>query len=374
MGTHPKGPSIITDSDIGKQSLDEWINKHPEVLGEDVVKEFGGHLPFLFKVLSVNKTLSIQAHPNLQLAAQLHQAKPANYPDDNHKPEMAIALTEFEGLCGFRPFFEVATFLETIPELQTVAGLQESSLFISACKENKDENTKMDCFKRCFSALVTRDANVVKQALSHLVDRIAAMTPSQDGSPILKKLLLRLNSQFPGDVGCFCIYFLNHMILSPGQAMFLGPNVPHAYLAGDCIECMACSDNTVRAGLTPKYRDVETLCDMLDYTPGTKKDNLFNSNIDASCPYTQIYDPPVKDFAVRKIQVPREELHYTIKALNGPSIIIVIKGDGHIENNNSQTRIDISPGAAIFSPAKHSLAIKCNGNGLLIFQAYCQIN
>ena len=60
MGTHPKGPSIITDSDAGKQSLDAWINKHPEVLGEEVVKEFDGRLPFLFKVLSVNKTLSIQ--------------------------------------------------------------------------------------------------------------------------------------------------------------------------------------------------------------------------------------------------------------------------------------------------------------------------
>ena len=71
----------------------------------------------------------------------------------------------------------------------------------------------------------------------------------------------------------------------------------------DCIECMACSDNTVRAGLTPKYRDVETLCEMLDYTPGTKDDNMFQSKIDTSCPFSQIYDPPVKDFAVRKIEV-----------------------------------------------------------------------
>lgn len=78
---------------------------------------------------------------------------------------------------------------------------------------------------------MTRDSNVVKQSLSHLLDRLSAMT-SQDGSTFMKELLLRLNSQFSGDVGCFCIYFLNHMVLSPGQAMFLGPNVPHAYLLG----------------------------------------------------------------------------------------------------------------------------------------------
>ena len=66
---------------------------------------------------------------------------------------------------------------------------------------------------------------------------------------------------------------------------------------------MACSDNTVRAGLTPKFRDVETLCDMLDYSPGSKEDNIFKCGQDPSCPYSDIYDPPVADFAVRKILV-----------------------------------------------------------------------
>ena len=71
----------------------------------------------------------------------------------------------------------------------------------------------------------------------------------------------------------------------------------------DCIECMACSDNTVRAGLTPKFRDVETLCDMLDYSPGSREDNMFKCERDPSCPYSEVYNPPVPDFAVRKILV-----------------------------------------------------------------------
>ena len=71
----------------------------------------------------------------------------------------------------------------------------------------------------------------------------------------------------------------------------------------DCIECMACSDNTVRAGLTPKFRDVQTLCGMLDYSGRSKKENLFESTLELSCPYTRTYNPPVPDFAVRKIEV-----------------------------------------------------------------------
>jgi len=84
----------------------------------------------------------------------------------------------------------------------------------------------------------------------------------------LEELLLRLNSQFPGDVGCFCVFFLNYLTLEPGQAIFLAANMPHAYLSGDCVECMATSDNVVRAGLTPKYRDVNLLINMLTYESG----------------------------------------------------------------------------------------------------------
>lgn len=59
--------------------------------------------------------------------------------------------------------------------------------------------------------------------------------------------------------------------------MFLRANLPHAYLSGDCVECMACSDNVVRAGLTPKFMDVPTLCSMLDYTPKSATANKFTA-------------------------------------------------------------------------------------------------
>ncbi len=52
------------------------------------------------------------------------------------------------------------------------------------------------------------------------------------------------------------------------QALYLAANEPHAYISGDCVECMATSDNVVRAGLTPKFKDVDVLCNMLTYKDG----------------------------------------------------------------------------------------------------------
>lgn len=80
-----------------------------------------------------------------------------------------------------------------------------------------------------------------------------------------EQLALELEMQYPGDVGVISSFLLNYVKLRPGQALYLGPNEPHAYLFGECVECMASSDNVVRAGLTPKFRDVRTLCSMLTY-------------------------------------------------------------------------------------------------------------
>lgn len=76
MGTHPSGPSKLLRSG---QDLKEFIHQHPDVLGSAVRDHFGDDLPFLFKVLAIGKALSIQAHPDKTLAAQLHQDHPEIY-------------------------------------------------------------------------------------------------------------------------------------------------------------------------------------------------------------------------------------------------------------------------------------------------------
>ena len=109
IGTHPSGQAVLVDS--GKP-LAELIKEDPSVLGAKVVERFGPTLPFLLKVLSVEKALSIQAHPDLELAKKLHASFPDIYKDPNHKPEMAIALTPFEVMCGFRSVDKIVSYLK----------------------------------------------------------------------------------------------------------------------------------------------------------------------------------------------------------------------------------------------------------------------
>src|SRR5215813_13335178 len=104
MGTHPSLPSKDAET---QRSLLDLIQDNQALIGPEIAQRYGSKLPFLFKVLSINKALSIQAHPNKKLAEQLHARDPKNYPDDNHKPEMTLAITPFEGLCGFRPLKEI---------------------------------------------------------------------------------------------------------------------------------------------------------------------------------------------------------------------------------------------------------------------------
>src|SRR5690606_15252997 len=64
---------------------------------------------------------------------------------------------------------------------------------------------------------------------------------------------------YPGDPGVIAAMLLNHVRLQPGEALFLGAGVPHAYLDGLAVEIMANSDNVLRCGLTPKHVDVPEL-------------------------------------------------------------------------------------------------------------------
>jgi mannose-6-phosphate isomerase len=75
MGTHPTLPSKLQSG----EKLYDHLQAHPELLGDKVHKQYGGDLPFLFKVLAIEKALSIQAHPNKKLAEKLHKERPDVY-------------------------------------------------------------------------------------------------------------------------------------------------------------------------------------------------------------------------------------------------------------------------------------------------------
>lgn len=257
MGTHPKAPSALLAS---QKLLKDHLSLKTCGKPFDVYKD----LPFLFKVLSVGTALSIQAHPDKKLAAHLFKTRPDIYKDGNHKPEMAIALTVFEALVGFRPLADIAMFLANIPALRTVVGEELSAQFIKVAADPvAAEQHGRRVLKGIFSALQkwTPVAESIDTILSQLA-KLAGSSPLPIYS-IANTVTTRLAVEYPGDIGILCVFLLNILTLQPTQAVYLGAGVPHAYLAGDCVECMATSDNVVRSGLTPKLRDVDTLLEML---------------------------------------------------------------------------------------------------------------
>src|SRR6516162_10200615 len=126
MGAHPKAPSSVL-VDRKQIPLDQWIAAHPqELLGATVAARFGKRLPFLFKVLAAGEALSIQAHPNKVQAKVLRENDPEHYPDDNHKPEIAIAIDALTALMGIKPFDELANSLWRYPEIAGFVGTELS--------------------------------------------------------------------------------------------------------------------------------------------------------------------------------------------------------------------------------------------------------
>lgn len=136
-------------------------------------------------------------------------------------------------------------------------------------------------------------------------------------------LALRLELQYPGDVGVLAAWFLNYLRLQPGQAVALPANEPHAYISGEIMECMATSDNVIRAGLTPKLRDTEVLCASLTYGQGSP-DVLTGAKSSAS-PHLAVYRPPFREFEMWRYSPPagtREEL----PPAAGPLLLLVQQG------------------------------------------------
>lgn len=371
MGAHPKGDAAIRDNRIPQKTLGRWIADNPACLGAKVKDAFQGRLPFLFKVLSVRSALSIQAHPNKELAAKLHAQFPQHYPDANHKPEMAIALTPFEGLCGFRPVEEIASFLRAIPELRALVGeVAAEQLERSASHDPRGVSAAL---RVCFTRLMKSEKKCFVDQLNTLVQRISReAAEGQDTSGSNGDLLLRLHSQFPGDIGCFAVYFLNLVRLEPGEAMFLAANEPHAYLQGDCVECMACSDNTVRAGLTPKFIDVLTLCEMLNYTPAPSSSKIFPAVQSPLDPSVFLYDPPVPDFTLMRIEIPSSIKLYLVSAVDSASILLVVQGTAVGTSTAAASEMALRRGSVLFVSANESISLRLSSpDGMLLFRACC---
>lgn len=390
MGTHPSNPS--KDLTTGRTLLD-LVQDNQALLASSVASKYENKLPFLFKILSIGKALSIQAHPNKKLAEKLHARDPKNYPDDNHKPEMAIAITPFEGFCGFRPLAEISHFLENVPALRQLVGDDKAQSFIDTVKANPDDKTQnKKALQTVFGAVLFASEDDLAKATSSLVEaassqgaEFAAGGVSSTSGSVLSELVTRLHGHFGSDYGLFVLFFLNFIKLSPGEALFLQADDIHAYVSGDIVECMASSDNVVRAGFTPKFKDVDTLVGMLTYNYAPIEEQkmepvdypyvTLNRAAYSSGSEAKLYDPPIEEFSVVRTVLRGNGSKATFDPLDGPSIIICTGGKGKI--SVGPTVKEIKEGYVYFVGATAECVLESEADGdedeFVTFKAYCEV-
>ncbi|RKO98696.1 hypothetical protein CXG81DRAFT_15575, partial [Caulochytrium protostelioides] len=348
-----------------------------------------GDLPFLFKVLSIRKALSIQAHPDRALAQKLHRERPDVYKDPNHKPEMAVAVTAFEGFMGFRPVAEIVAFLASHAPFAAVVGVSAAAAFRRAVAEaHGDPSQIKSALRALFTALMVAPEDHVRACVRDLValasarvassasSESAAAASSPDSSPeaAVDALVIRLNSQFPGDVGVFCSFLLNLVRLGPGEAVFLAANEPHAYLSGDIVECMAASDNVVRSGLTPKYKDVDTLTSMLTYNYGSAESNKTQGVPWKQTRFSVLYNPPIEEFSVVLTRMPAGAEDEPQPGIDGPSVLVVAAGCGRLTWDAGAQQAPLHPGAVFYVGAGDAVTLKnTDETDLVIYRALCVV-
>ncbi|PQQ01036.1 mannose-6-phosphate isomerase 1 [Prunus yedoensis var. nudiflora] len=366
IGTHESGPSYV-DSRSEPVSLKAWIARDPSVLGDKVVDKWGADLPFLCKVLSVGKALSIQAHPDKELARVLHKLHPNVYRDDNHKPEMALALTEFEALCGFISVKELKDMLSSVPEIAELVGVRDAERILLVNEQHENGKSKTD-LESIFSRVMLLSKDTISEMISKLKRRLN-LEKKKRQLTVKEQLALRLESQYPADVGAIAAFFLNYVKLNRGEAISLGPNEPHAYISGECIECMATSDNVVRAGLTSKPLDVQTLLSMLKYRQGSPE-ILQGVSLN---PYTTRYLPPFEEFEVDCCNLPQSAA-VIFPSVLGPSLFLFTAGKGHFDAGLTEDDMVkegddiVEEGEVFFVPANTKISITAKSTELQLYR------
>ncbi|MBL7256809.1 mannose-6-phosphate isomerase, class I [Paractinoplanes lichenicola] len=342
LGAHPGDPATINGPD-GPVSLEALIADDPKgQLGSQVIDSFGPRLPFLLKVLAAETPLSLQAHPDpeyAKLAYARQEADPSlprNYTDPHHKPEMLVAVTPFEALCGFRSPTAAADEIESF-------GLESLTPVVEALRGGD---------------LRTAVQTLLTWPEADRTELIAAVAGSGRS-----ELATYLAGHYPGDPGVLVALLLNHVRLAPGEAIWMPAGNMHAYLKGAGVELMAASDNVLRGGLTPKRVDVGELLNVLRFE--VLEDPILPSV--SVAPGVTTWKVPVPDFELFRIELDGTGAPIQVPAA-GPRIILGISGDTYVGEAVDGMPVELAPGTAAYAPADAG-QIKVAGEGQLFVAA-----
>lgn len=353
MGAHPAAPSHV-ERGGERVTLDTVIAADPErELGPANLAAFGPRLPFLLKVLAAEKALSIQVHPTRAQAEQGYAAERdetdqsrRNYSDDWPKPEMLCALTEFEALAGLREANEAAEVLDR--------------LNVDALATPVDK-LRADATPAGVAALLAELLELPAEAAVALVRQVVAAAErlaGEGGAHVdAYEAVGRLQADHPDDIGVACSLLMRHVVLAPGQAMFMPAGGLHAYVRGTGVELLANSDNVLRAGLTGKRIDVPELLRVLD--PEAAVPQVTPRQVGSGI---EVFDLPVPEIRLTRVTVYGDEL---VVPGEGPRVLLCTAGSGIVRAGGRTISLD--RGASCYVPASED-EVRATGVGTL-FQA-----
>ena len=349
LGAHPNHPSTI-GIDNNEIPLDVFIEKHHKT--SRAGKSFKT-LPFLLKILDVRQMLSIQVHPNKSSAELGFQkenesgipanAADRNYKDDNHKPEMMVALSDFWLLHGFKPADKLIETLSAIPGFEFLIeefttkgyrGLYEKAMLMQQGEVNKILEPIAEKILPLY-----RNGELLKSQESFWAAR-AVESFCRDGNY---------------DRGIFSIYFFNLIHLKKGEGIYQGAQLPHAYLEGQNVELMANSDNVLRAGLTEKYIDVDELLKHVSFTETVP--NILGSSADVQ--EELVFETPAEEFELYQYHLKGSNVR--LHATNA-EIILVLEGNTSITSGSKS--VPLKKGQAVFILADTDYTIAASSGEL----------
>ncbi|HVF82450.1 MAG TPA: mannose-6-phosphate isomerase, class I, partial [Flavisolibacter sp.] len=315
LGAHPNAPALLEDE---HKSLLEFIRENKEdVLGTRVASGFGS-LPYLFKILDVRQMLSIQVHPSKQSAIEEYKkedekgipltAPNRNYKDQNHKPELMAALSDFWLLHGFKNEAALQTVFSKVPALS----------FLDAAFGKGG-------YKALYEEVMTMPQTKVDEVLSPLINEIM---PLYENGSLQKndehfwaaRATVSFCKDGHYDRGIFSIYLFNLLHLKEGEGIYQPAGLPHAYLEGQNVEVMAASDNVLRAGLTDKHIDVAELMKHVKF------EATHPHIIWANQATEQSFDTPAKEFLLKRFSTKQA----VSLIMENATIIFVYEGKGTI--------------------------------------------
>ena len=354
MGAHPSAPSSVSRAPA---TLDAVIAADPDrELGPECAWRFGGRLPFLLKVLSAERALSIQVHPSRAQAEVgfvaenergLAPGDPArNYVDDWPKPELLYALTPFEVVAGLRTPADAADLLRAL-------AVDELEPLASGLAEAASSSAMADALA---SILEWPDpAGLVAAVLAACARLASARGRYADACAAA----LRVAADRPGDLGLVALLLMRHDVLQPGQAVFMPAGGLHAYLRGTGIELLANSDNVVRAGLTGKHIDVPELLKLLDPTVSVP---VLSPCVLADG--VSWFDTPALEFRLYLLDLTGSSV--TLPGA-GPRILLCTEGACVLRSASSQA-LELARGDSCFIPAADA-PVLCTGSARLVLAA-----